>query len=133
MKLRSVLGIFLSLVGVSSLAESQNHSENLKLVAFTKTSATYFNPEQILEDGKYKKTWIKEVFFADKSSTKTLVRADCVGQTLRMSTYIKYDSKGDFISTKDLGSPVMEVPPESLGGLIIKSICTGKGYIELNK
>lgn len=132
MKLQLFVGIFFSLVSVSLFAESGKSNEDWKLVAFTKTSTTFFNPKQILKDRKYKKTWIREISLDYKSLTKTLVRADCVAHTLRMSSYLKYDSNGNFLSSKDLGSPVMEVPPESLGGLILKSICTGKGYKELN-
>lgn len=124
---------FTGLVCVGGLSFAEVSDKEWILIAFTKEQFIQFKPKDIIKNGTKKQTWIKTTSFKSRTYQKTFMQVDCSNKTLRMSTQVDYDSKGNFVKTTNLGSKVQEVPPESIGGLIVKSVCTGKGYAELNQ
>lgn len=131
MKIKLLVLTFLTFIGGVSFAEVSNN--NWSLITFTNEEFMTFKPQEIVTNGRYKQTWIRTNSFKNKTYERTFVKADCLDRTLIMGTKVDYDSKGNFVKTTNLGSKVLEVPPESVGGKILESICTDKGFIELNR
>lgn len=130
MNKKLVMAITLLLSGHTAVAET---NKDWNLISFTDSNMFFFNPKSIISDGKLKKTWIKTLDTKDKTYTKTLMKANCSNSTLRMDTAISYSADGSLLKTIELGSQERDVPSESIGGLIVTAICTGKGFVERNK
>lgn len=92
-------------------------------------SILHFSPEEIITEGKYKKAWVREIFFKSKSkfSNMTLMQINCSAKTMRVITRTIYSGTGQLISHQDLTSQkAIAPPPKTVGATIVKTICTGK-------
>jgi len=128
--MKIIYGLISLILVTPAYAEYYEIWEGWNIVAITdKDSVLQFNPEEIVNEGKYKKAWIREVFFNSKSkiSTMTLMKIDCTAKNLRLINDITYDKNGNLIAQRELSSQkVLEVPPGSIGAITVKTICTGK-------
>ena len=128
--MKIIYGLIILILTTPIYANYSDIWEGWDVVTLTdKDSVLQFNPEEITTKGKYKRAWIREVFFNTKSkfSTMTLMEMDCSAKTMRIVTETVYSGTGQLISHKELASQkVIAPPPKTIGAITIKTVCTGK-------
>lgn len=128
--LKIIYGLISLILTTSVYANDPEQWNDWDLIAITeKDSFLQFSPKEIITEGKYKKAWIREVYYKTKSQlyTMSLMQINCSAKTLHIVTKTTYSGSGVLVSHQELPkNKVLTPPPGTIGAITIKTICSGK-------